>query len=371
MPWLSLLFLLAALPANAARSGEAPGWKPTAIPLVNYSSDYGTGYGLRLSLFRYDGHTLPYDRAYSAQLFFTTRSRWVHRLYLDLPHWRPGQRLEIEALLEKEDRANYYGNLSDRAVDQHLGVLDKAARANRTTFRQVHPSLRLMWLRSLRAPWALQLEVQANNNNLRANAGEGSLLRLLHPLGASGGSLVQLRTALRYDTRDDYNNSTRGQLAELRLEFSAGRGGDFHGGQLGFEHRHFLPLRADLVLANRIDVACAFGALPFFALPALGGSDTIRGLMASRVRDRGRLLGNVELRWPGLTLVPQAQISGGLVLFADAGQTFRPSGGPNLNHWYGGAGMGGRLLWHSTIVRGDLGRADGQLGLYLTFSQVF
>lgn len=371
MPRIFLLLLIASVPAEASNIYQEPGWKPTAIPLLNYSSDYGTGYGLRFSLFRYEGQTLGYNRAYSAQLFFTTRGRWVHRLYLDLPQWRPGQRLEIEMLLEKEHHANYYGDLRDPAVDQLLGTANHQARVDRTTFRQLNRSLRLMWLRSLHAPWGLRLELRASDNEVEANAIEGSLLHLLHPLGASGGTLLQLRSALRCDTRDDYLNSTRGQLVELEIEFDAGGKGAFHGGQLGFEHRYFVPLPAGLVLADRFNFAWAYGALPFFAFPDLGGSDTIRGLMASRVRGRARLLGNAELRWRGLNLFPQEQISGGLVLFADAGQIFKPAAGPDLHHWYCGTGLGGRFFWHSTIVCGDLGRSGGQWGIYLTFSQVF
>ena len=43
-----------------------------------------------------------------------------------------------------------------------------------------------------------------------------------------------------------------------------------------------------------------FGDLPFYEELEMGGSSTVRGLAASRDRGEGRLLANVELRWPGL-----------------------------------------------------------------------
>ena len=72
-------------PAWAGHVHETVGRKFTAIPLVNFSSDDGVGYGLRLNLFEYDGTSVPYRRAYSIQAFFTTRGKWAHRQYTDIP----------------------------------------------------------------------------------------------------------------------------------------------------------------------------------------------------------------------------------------------------------------------------------------------
>ncbi|MFH1568797.1 MAG: hypothetical protein ABIL09_12435, partial [Gemmatimonadota bacterium] len=55
----ALVLLLAAGPGGATAAHEAVGWRPTAIPIVNFSSDDGTGYGLRCSLYEYDGHSIP------------------------------------------------------------------------------------------------------------------------------------------------------------------------------------------------------------------------------------------------------------------------------------------------------------------------
>ncbi|MBI2502363.1 MAG: BamA/TamA family outer membrane protein [Candidatus Latescibacteria bacterium] len=370
MPWILLILSIAVLPAHARRAYEEKGWKSTAIPLVNFSSDHGTGYGLRTSLFLYDGHTVPYARALSAQAFFTTRGKWAHRLYLDLPHWRPNQRLEIEALYEKEDFSNYYADLSDAEVDQLLGTVDEETEEQRTTFRQVYPKLRLMWIRTLDAPWYLRAGFQVGHNEITPNA-DDSLLDLLNPLGARGGFLLLANTSLRRDTRDDYNDSNRGSLEELLIEYGAGGGGEFHGGRLSFEHRHFHPLPGGLVLAQRANLALTFGDLPFYEELKLGGDDSVRGLAAARERGEGRVLLNAELRWPGLSPLPSLPVRGGLLCFFDAGQIFRRAEGPSLGDWRTGAGLGLRCHWHSTIIRADLGRSGERTGIYLNFSQVF
>lgn len=366
--------LLSQLPIPAiagSRAYQTMGWRPTAIPIVNFSSDDGAGYGVRTYLYEYDGESIPYRRAYSLQAFATTRGKWVHRLLLDTPDFRPGQRLEVEAVYEKEKFANYYGELDDAAVDALLGDVDDDTREERTTFEQAYPKLRVMWIRDLRAPWRLRSGLQLGHASITPNADTGSLLDILDPLGAEGGTLFLANASLRYDNRDDYNDSAHGILEEVLVEYGFGGGGDFNGARLSFEHRHFLSLLANLVLAHRINADLTFGDVPFYEELQLGGSSTVRGLKAARVRGQGRFLLNAELRWQGIRLSQRQQIYLGGLLFADAGQIFARRDGPSLDNWQSGTGAGLRFHWQSTVVRADYGSSGGRTGLYITFSQVF
>ena len=77
---LNLATILAfawACPSDARPVHETVGWHPTAVPLLNFSSDDGTGYGLRANLFEYDGQSIPYRRKCSAQVFISTKGKWV------------------------------------------------------------------------------------------------------------------------------------------------------------------------------------------------------------------------------------------------------------------------------------------------------
>ncbi len=362
------MFLVAiAVFAREARAEDRPyetvGKRFTALPLLNFSSDDGAGYGLRLSLFDYDGVSMPYRRAYGLQAFFTTKGKWVHRLSADMPHLRPGHRLEIELNYEKEDFANYTGELTDRELEAYT----KAQK----TFKQRYPTLMLMWIRDLRIPWRLRFGFRSGRNRITPNATTGSLLSLLDPPGASGGSLFQINTALRYDTRDDYINSTRGLLEEFLIEYSFGKGGSFNGGLISYEHRHFLSLRERWVFAQRANASLTLGSLPFYEEPILGGSKTIRGLPRARGRGEGRILFNSELRWRGVRVSKKQNLYLGLLLFGDIGQTFRRSDGPSLNDWRTGVGGGLRFYWYSTVVRVDYGVSENDTGLYMRFAQIF
>ena len=360
------------IPASAGgRAYQSVGWRPTAIPIVNFSSDDGAGYGVRTYLYEYDGESIPYRRAYSLQGFATTKGKWVHRLQLDTPNFRPGQRLEIEAVYEKEESANYYGELDDEEVDALLGDVDDDTRDDRTTFEQAYPKLRVMWIRDLRAPWRLRTGLQLGHTSITPNADTASLLDILNPLGAEGGTLLLVNASLRYDTRDDYTDSGTGILEELLVEYGLGAGGDYNGARLSLEHRHFLSLARNLVFAHRVNADLTLGDVPFYEELQLGGSATVRGLKAARVRGQGRFLFNAELRWQGIRLSQGQQIYLGGLLFVDAGQIFKRSDGPSVDDWQSGRGAGLRFHWQSTVVRADYGVSGGRTGLYITFSQIF
>ncbi len=362
------LLLLRPAPADAGAAHESTGWRPTAIPLLNFSSDDGTGYGLRANLFEYDGRTVPYRRKYSAQLFFTTGGKWVHRLLMDTPRFRGGgDRLELELVYEKEEFANYYGGLSKEET--------RGLHRDQRTFSQAFPELKARWIRPLglsdSTPWRLRLGSRLSYHEITPNAEAGNILAEQDPLGADGGPLAQAGAALRYDTRDNYNDSSAGLLEELVVQYTFGAGGDYNGLQVRLEHRHFASLLPGLVAAHRIALDWTAGDLPFYEELALGGSSTVRGLPKARDRGETRVLLNGELRWRGVRLSSAQNIHLGGLLFADAGQIFAGGEWPAAGDWRRGAGLGLRFLWQSTIVRADHGFSGGGRGIYITFSQLF
>lgn len=346
---------------------KTTGWRFTPIPLFNYTSDDGMGYGLRLGVYEYDGSTVPYKRAYKAQIFVTTEGKWTHLMSMDVPNFFPGQRVEVEAALDKQDFANYYGELTKKDIDSLHVTKDQK------TFRQISPNVQVTWIRDLTTPWRHKVGFEAKYTSITPNADSGSVLRAIHPVGFDGGLLFKLNTSLRYDTRDNYLNSSKGLLEELLLEYKFGGGGDFNGWLMSFEHRHFIPIWEQFVFGYRLQADQTFGDIPFYDALKLGGDNSVRGLPAARVRGQGRFLLNSELRWKGLHLSERRNMYLGLLVFGDAGQIFKRKDGPSLQPdlWHTGYGTGLRFYWHSTIVRADYGFSEEGTGLYILFSQVF
>ena len=212
-----------------------------------------------------------------------------------------------------------------------------------------------------RAPW------KDNDHTKRSNDEPDRSTR-------SAGLLKAVRWhRLRYPsaTRDNYINSESGRLAEAGLEWGFGGGGDFNGGELSLQHRHFVKLNERVVFAQRLLATFTVGDVPFYEQPKLGSSRTLRGLSADRYRDEARFLTNTEIRWLGVPLSRRHQVFGGLNLFGDVGQVFRRNAWPSTDIWKLGIGAGVRLYWYSTVVRADYGVSDGDSGLYMRFAQIF
>ena len=359
--------LLTAPPAGAGSPHEATALRPTAIPLLSFSSDDGVGYGLRATLYEYDGRTVPYLRKYSAQLYFTSGGRWVHLLAMDTPRFRGADRLEMTLRFEKEALANYYGSLTDGEA--------RLLSRDQKTFSRSLPSIELRWFRRLgppQAPWGLGLGARFSRAGITPNAEAGNVLSEDHPPGIDGGVLGQVNASVRYDSRDDYNDTSTGLLEELLVEYGIG-GGGYRGMRVRFEHRHFTAPAAGLVAAHRLALDWTAGELPFYEWPEVGGGDTLRGLVRGRDRGGRRVLLNGELRWRGMRLSARESMFLGAVAvaFADAGRVFGGGALAAPGRWRHGLGIGLRGRWQSTVVRADWGRSGGATGLYLTFAHMF
>jgi outer membrane protein assembly factor BamA len=105
--------------------------------------------------------------------------------------------------------------------------------------------------------------------------------------------------------------------------------------------------------------------VPFFMLPALGGSESLRGFQQFRFHDRNRVLMNLEYRWEVFSGLDMA-------LFGDAGQVAKEVSDLSLNHLKTSYGIGFRFnTARSVFLRLDVGRSnEGQL-IFLKFGHVF
>lgn len=128
-----------------------------------------------------------------------------------------------------------------------------------------------------------------------------------------------------------------------------------------FSDRSVLALRGRLDLTQTADGQ----VVPFYLLPSLGGSRTLRGYLDYRFRDRDSLLMNAEYRFPILRSLDGA-------MFYDAGAvapTMHALGSAHLNRDYG---FGLRV--HSRnhmLVRVDLARGQEGSRALLAFSTPF
>jgi len=117
--------------------------------------------------------------------------------------------------------------------------------------------------------------------------------------------------------------------------------------------RRFIPVsdtdRIGLRLQTLFTQSGAIEEVPFFMLPTVGGSRTVRGFNPYRFRDRHALILNVEYRRPLAGFLD-------VVAFTDAGRVFSNAADLGLRHLHPSAGGGVRLKFGTSVFVGiDVG----------------
>lgn len=426
--------LSAATPTFAGETTDAPqapptrptGWALQGLPILNFNTDNGFGYGGQvIAVDRADGTWTPWRASILLQYFATTKDRFSHRLMVDLPRVLGSQwRLGVEVQVARERFNPYYGvgNTSEydpgyaSCADREALATDPNVCPGNDAFRGLRyysyelsgmPRVAMLARRSLSGPWQLLVgyRLRFESFRLRYTADELGQLgdsRMLEDaaagrlvgLDAAAGAPTPMRTSeltagLQYDTRDVEVSPTRGMFHELALRGALRALGselDYWGATL--HARAWFPLfgpDAKLVAAVRGLVDVMGGEVPVSLMPffggldynkeAIGGVHSARGILRNRYVGPAKVLGNAELRWTPLTVNPLGQrFELGLAGFLDAGRVWsdlRFSEGGGLKA-AGGGGL--RVIWNQVfVVRADygVGITDPTTGFYLEFGQIF
>jgi len=174
-----------------------------------------------------------------------------------------------------------------------------------------------------------------------------------------------------YNTRTSPGYTRRGSLARVDLsDYRQINDGASSFRRVDVTLQQFVPLmRENWVIALRAlgsSTSTSDGnAVPYFLLPDLGGSSTLRGYSTWRFRDRNRLLLTGELRW---TAGPFADMA----VFMDSGTVAAGMSDVNWRDMKQSYGVGLTLhTFTSTVTRLELARTDDGMSLGISFSPNF
>jgi hypothetical protein len=400
---------------DAARKQE--GSFVTGLPLVNYTSDTGLGYGARVYLIG-DGSRAesgfanrPYDTRLFAQFFSTTGGWQYHTLDLDAPELVTGLPVRVRAY------AAYEANTDRRWFGAGSASLASLPGGSMAAYQQslndAHPaggtstSAAFNRYELIRPVAGGQLEREFGSLTLMAGGEvehgtvklydgrtvtvDGSkraqgptLVGQVRPAGIDGGWVNHLRVGCSFDTRDFEPDPRTGWYADTTAEYSGpALASDYAYTRETAAVRRFQEVLPGLVLASRATYTVVQGQPPFYDLSWLGYTDarheglgsgwSLRGFRETRFTGNALGLVNAEVRYN-----VGEQVWGGqrfalkLVGFGDTGRVFDSGRRLTLRDWKADAGGGVRIAWNlSTVLNATYGRSGEDSNIFIDFGHMF
>jgi outer membrane protein assembly factor BamA len=352
---LALMITPSLLNGNSALRAEK---SLSAFPILMYDTDIGLGYGARVKFVDY----LKRKESFDLIVFNSTKGERWYVFAFSIPdiEIRQGKRysfsFDIKAEYDKLLQSNFFGIGPDSSEE------------DLTNFTFEKKELQLALGRGFSSSFALQGSYVFRNIRY-FDVQEGTFNQELESVGEQFSPFFSL--LLRYDTSDSQIHPKRGIRFEFQNDFAA----DFLGNKNAAFHRFSLDFRTYNLLFGNQDVL-AFRILlqkisgtdiPLYELSVIGGcstQDALRGYQMNRFQDRGKLLTNLEYRFPLWKRL------GGNV-FVDAGSVWPSFSRIDLQQFSVAAGWGLRYYLRDFCARFDMGFSREGLGIYFNFNHVF
>lgn len=326
-----VLILLAVVPfavsAQEDRVKEVKtGWNFGPLPAIGYNSDLGFQLGALCDIYYYgDGSVFPdYRHKFNVEASYYFKGSGVLHFFYDSKYLIPGKiRLTFAATYMPNPIMNFHG--FNGASSPYYKALDK--QSDMAFYSMRRDAVRVLADFSGRIAGSLSWAAGVSFWNYRigrvtlekyGDQAGNSLYNLYRKYGliteneAEGGSRMEFKAGLVFDTRDHEAAPSRGIWAEAVAYGSPDmfqRAADYI--KVAAHFRHYVPLAGDKVvfayhLAYQGTVA---GNVPFYMQSnittpylrqvnseGLGSVNTLRGLLLNRVVGDGIAWGNAELR---------------------------------------------------------------------------
>ncbi len=403
------------------------GWYVTGLPLINFTSDTGVGYGVRLFLYNNGERgqdyfcTTPYLTQVYAQFFQTTLGWSYHELHWDQYQlFGTNMRLSTSIVYENNIAAHYYGigsRTTRYGLTSYNGIEFNTYKSWRDNFLMYnnnplyglngyHGYWKYNFYQITRPKFYADLYGQIIDNlkfivgvqvtyvsigtwdgrrfdlNGRKWYATDTQLSNERPRGIDGGWANTLRIGLVYTTIDFEPDPTRGVHADYNFESSQ----RFFGSDYVFYRhtaaaRYYHTLFDMLTLGSRLAYTTATGNIPFYELSewsfpynrqsGLGGNRTLRGYPGDRFAGRTMTLAQLEARLKVYELTGLGQrFVFKLIGYFDAGNVYDNSGDP-FSHprwgdykWSYGGGL--VIAWNQATIIHFLyskSREDSQISI--------
>lgn len=339
------------IPAKKVKKG----WNFGALPSVAYDADLGFQGGALANVYYYgDGSQYPeYIHSFYVEAAYTTKRYGLFRFFYDSKYLIPNHRLSVDMSYLPDAMCDFYGfngyqsvyNPSWHKWNKNVDKMDTTAYQSRAFYKYKRDLVRFAadiegnisgnwkWNAGLGVLGYMIGECDINMlNGKKLQEGDHKWLNpevqglyekyqnwgIIKQNEAHGGWHPYVRAGITYDSRNARSNPSKGIYADVFLTYSAGFNTKTYGNQaeynnlkFNFDFRHYVPLYRDRVtLAYRIGTQNVIaGKSPFYMntyqnvlfiqrvlYEALGGGNSLRGVLRNRVLANGYAYANIELR---------------------------------------------------------------------------
>ncbi len=418
----TLLFSAQLSEDTIAKKNE--GWYPTGLPLVNFSSDDGFGYGARAYIYN-NGHKddpyfdkSPYFLQLYAQYFATTNGVQYHELNLDMPYFL-GTKFRIQSAFayDRALNSNYFG-VGEQASHEKLtapngnkyntyaGLQDFFDDNKQNTkwynFTITRPTYTLYVFRDITDEFKLMAGAMVKNVTIETWNGRKFKNTRQDPTlldndrakltdsadGQLGGLINTARLGVTYDARDFEPDPHKGYYLDYVFEASNGAiGSDFNYIKNNVQAMYFVNPFDSFVLGGRLGYTTAAGDIPFyeesffgfanFRREGLGGNRTLLGYKKNRFVAKTMTVANLDARWQFWEVSGAGQRFGfQLIAFIESGNVYDeaadPVQDPNWKFYHTSYGGGLVIAWNlSTIVHFLYGMSKEDANISIDFDHKF
>lgn len=327
------------------------------LPILNYDTDVGFGYGIKTFFYNFWGQGESFDLT----LYNSTKGERWYRLVFSYPDIEKRQGTAFDYAADViVDYDKWIGN-------SFFGIGGNSKFDDREIYTrepfEINLNISRGFTKNLIGLFGLKYKSIRNFNFT-----QDSRLKLLTPsLNSSTVKYLSFLLSFRYDTRNSYINPTSGNSAQGEFEFAPG----FNFNNIKFT-RTSITLQnysalffKDIILASRLNAqSLGENNLPVQTLLSLGGNNTLRGFPQDRFLDKSQILANLELRFPIYW-----QFGG--IVGLDAGKVMPSFSKINFKDWAMNPTAGLRFYMDTFVVRLDFGISKEYTGIYFNFGQIF
>ena len=334
------------------------------LPIVNYDSDVGFGYGVKAFLFDF----LKEKESFDLILYNSSKGERWYRVVFSIEDFESRQGtvypLALDFIIDFDKFNNYkfYGIENYTEYDN----LEENEIYTREQF-EITGMLSRGFTENIVVEAGLSFKI-FNSFNFES---DGYLINTSSEFNQRKVKFHSIRLNARYDSRNSFINPSAGLVVlletESAIESSISNTSFFKAG-INFQN-YFAVLHPEIIWASRVLAQMILPSeVPFQIQLPIGGNRTVRGLPQDRYLSSSTLVVNNEIRFP---IWWRFGGVAGLDIGATGSKSSYDFYDDKLSGWVISPAAGLRFYMDNFVVRFDVGFSKDYTGIYFNFGHMF